>query len=271
MTTIRPVALVTGGASGIGSSVGLALRDAGYEVVGTSRRTSGITPPPGVTLLDLDVADDESVAAAVEQVIGRFGRIDVLVNNAGVGFIGAAEDSSVSNDQGVFDINVFGLIRMTKAVLPHMRSRGHGRIINISSVGGLVPMPYMAIYSASKHAVEGYSESLDHEVREHGVRVLLIEPSWIKTGIDVNSVKPDAPVQVYAERRRAAEQLLADSVANGEDPAVVAKVVVAAATDKNPKLRYAAGALAPRIGAFRRFAPSGVFDRQLRKMSKLTS
>ena len=126
-------------------------------MIGTSRNTSRVTPRDGVTFLDLDVTSDESASTVVQQVTGRFGRIDVLVNNAGVGTAGAAEESSVAQAQGVFDVNVFGLIRMTKAVLPHMRARGRGRIINISSVLGFIPAPYMAVYAASKHAVEGYS------------------------------------------------------------------------------------------------------------------
>src|SRR5207247_2605072 len=138
MKTAQPVALVTGASSGIGKAASLALLEAGFEVVGTSRNTSGVTDRDGVTFLDLDVTNDESVTTAVRRVIERFGRIDVLVNNAGTGG-GAAEESSVAQDQRVFDINLFGLIRMTKAVLPHMRARGSGRIINISSVLGLVP------------------------------------------------------------------------------------------------------------------------------------
>ncbi|MGW5666314.1 SDR family NAD(P)-dependent oxidoreductase, partial [Streptomyces sp. NPDC003758] len=176
MTTNRPVALVTGASSGIGKAAAFALVDAGFEVVGTSRRASG-DRREGVTFLDLDVASDTSVASLVDRVIEQFGRIDVLVNNAGIGSAGAGEERSLSQDQQLFDINVFGLIRMTRAVLPHMRAQGSGRIINISSVLGFVPAPYMAAYAASKHAVEGYSESMDHEVRQHGVRVLLVEPA----------------------------------------------------------------------------------------------
>src|SRR5436190_3665 len=158
----------------------------------------GASDRDGVTFLDLDVTSDESVTTAVRRVIERFGRIDVLVNNAGTGAAGAAEESSVAHDQRVFDINLFGLIRMTKAVLPHMRARGSGRIINISSVLGLVPAPYMASYVATKHAIEGYSESVDHEVREHGVRVLLVEPAYTRTGFDTNALQPDEPLSAYA-------------------------------------------------------------------------
>ncbi|GAB2958887.1 hypothetical protein GCM10023080_018460 [Streptomyces pseudoechinosporeus] len=184
MTTNRPVALVTGASSGIGKEAALALVAAGFDVAGTGRDASRVTPLDGVTFLDLDVASDESVTAAVQQVIERFRRIDVLVNNAGVGSMGAAEETSVAQAQGVFDTNVFGVMRMVNEVLPHMRAQGRGRIINISSVLGFLPQPYMAVYAASKHAVEGYSESLDHEVRELGVRALLVEPAYTRTGFE---------------------------------------------------------------------------------------
>jgi NAD(P)-dependent dehydrogenase (short-subunit alcohol dehydrogenase family) len=131
MTATRPVALVTGASSGIGDAAAVALAQAGFRVIGTSRDTSRVTARPGVTYLDLDVTGDESVHGVVEQVIDRFGHIDVLVNNAGLGADGAAEEISVAQTQRVFDVNVFGLMRMTKAVLPHMRAQRRGRIINI--------------------------------------------------------------------------------------------------------------------------------------------
>ena len=131
MANTKPVALVTGASSGIGKAAALALVQAGFDVVGTSRNASRVATHRGVTFLDLDVTSDESVSTLVRGVIERFGRIDVLVNNAGTGAAGAAEESSVAQDQRVFDINFFGLIRMTKAVLPHMRAQGRGRIINI--------------------------------------------------------------------------------------------------------------------------------------------
>ncbi len=270
MTSInRPVALVTGASSGLGKAAALALVEAGYRVVGTSRDASKVAPLGDVTFIDLDVANDESVITAVEQVIERFGRIDVLVNNAGFGSGGAAEESSTAQDQRVFDINVFGVIRMTKAVLPHMRAQRSGRIVNISSIVGFIPVPYMAVYAASKHAVEGYSESLDHEVREHGVRVVLVEPAWTNTAFEANSAQPDQPLPVYAQHRRAFDLRVAAAVKNGDDPAVVAKAIVAAATDAKPKLRYPAGSLTGRVHMLRRFAPSRVFDQQIRKLNEL--
>jgi short-subunit dehydrogenase len=185
-------------------------------VVGTSRNTSRVTPQHGVTFLDLDVASDESATTVVQQVIGRFGRLDVLINNAGIGTAGAGEESSIAQDQRLFNINLFGVIRMTKAVLPHMRAQGRGRIINISSVFGFIPQPYMAAYAASKHAVEGYSESLDHEVREHGVRVLLVEPANTNTEFDANMVRADTPLPIYAQHRHTFDDMMAELIKDGD-------------------------------------------------------
>ena len=196
MTTNRPVALVTGASSGIGKETALALVAAGFEVAGTGRDTSRVTPLGGVTFFDLDVAGDESVTAAVGQVIERFGRIDVLVNNAGVGSMGAAEDTSIAQDQSVFDINVFGVMRMVKEVLPHMRAQGRGRIINISSVLGFLPQPYMAAYAASKIAVEGLTREFARQWAPHGIRVNALAPGYFPTEMN-------APMTADPGRREA--------------------------------------------------------------------
>src|SRR4051794_2941819 len=194
-----PVALVTGASSGIGEAAARELVAAGFTVYGTSRKAVAGEQREGVTFLPLDVTDDASVAIAVGDVLARSGRIDVLVNNAGFGVAGAAEESSVDQARALFETNVFGLMRVTRAVLPVMRAQGSGRIINVSSIVGLIPVPFMALYASSKHALEGYSESLDHEVREHGVRVLLIEPGFTKTAFDANPA--DEPLPLYAQRR----------------------------------------------------------------------
>ncbi|MCX4706880.1 oxidoreductase [Streptomyces sp. NBC_01352] len=269
MTTTRPVALVTGATSGIGKEAARAFAAAGYEVIGTGRKTSGLGPPAGVTYLDLDVGSDDSATAAVAEVIDRFGRIDVLVNNAGIGAAGAVEENSVAQAQAIFNINVFGVMRMTKAVLPHMRAQGGGRVINISSVLGVAPQPFMALYVAAKHAIEGYSESLDHEVREHGVRVLIVQPAYTKTPFETNAAQPDTPLPLYAEGRRNFDEMVAEAMEKGDEPAVVAKAIVTAATDKKPKLRYTAGPLASRVTKARRLVPAGTFDKQIRKINRL--
>src|SRR6266540_6072225 len=263
MQTDQLVALVTGASSGIGRATAQALAAAGFAVVGTSRDPAKAAPLDGVTFIELDVADADSVRAAVEQVVEGFGRIDVLVNNAGVGMAGAAEEVSISQTKAGFDINVFGVMRMTNAVLPYMRAQGSGRVVNVSSVLGFIPAPFMAAYAATKHAIEGYSESVDHEVREHGVRVLLVEPAYTRTDFDTNALQPDAPLPVYAERRQVFDGLIATEIADGDDPATVAKAIVADATDPKPKLRYTAGPTARRVSALRRFVPARAFDRQI--------
>ncbi|WP_165362764.1 oxidoreductase [Promicromonospora panici] len=271
MTAAQQVALVTGATSGIGKAAAIALAAKGFQVIGTGRDTARVTAPAGVTYLDLDVTSDESVASAVKQVIDRFGQIDVLVNNAGVGSTGAAEEFSTTQTQGIFDINVHGVMRMTKAVLPHMRAQRQGRIINVSSLSGFVPSPFMTVYVATKHAVEGYSQSLDHEVREYGIRVLLVEPGPINTPFAGHSVEADTPMPLYAAGRRNYDQLLEKNLTGGDDPAVVAKVIVRAATDRNPKLRRTAGRTARTVNAVQRIAPARVFDRVIRRFNEMPS
>ena len=269
MAATRRVALVTGATSGIGLATAQAFVSAGFDVVGTGRRTAGLTPPAGVAYVDLDVANDDSATSAVSEVIQRFERIDVLVNNAGIGSAGAVEENSVHQAESVLNINVLGVIRMTKAVLPHMRAQGGGRVITISSVLGIAPQPFMALYVASKHAIEGFSESLDHEVREHGIRVLLVEPAYTKTSFDTNAMQPDSMMPLYAERRRVFDDVIADAMRAGDDPAIVAEVIVTAATATRPKLRYTAGPLASRVSKARRLVPAGVFDKQIRKTNRM--
>jgi short-subunit dehydrogenase len=267
----QPVALVTGASTGIGEAAAHALAGAGFTVYGTSRSAAAGEKRGGVVFLPLDVTDDGSAAAVVREVLERSGRIDVLVNNAGFGIAGAAEESSIEQARALFETNVFGSIRMTRAVLPHMREQGGGRIINVSSVLGFLPAPFMALYAASKHAIEGYSESLDHEVREHGVRVLLIEPGYTNTSFDANSAAADEPIALYARRREASDALVAAAVRAGDEPAVVGQVIVAAATDTRPRLRYPAGPLARRVSKLRRYVPPALFDKQIRKQLELAA
>jgi NAD(P)-dependent dehydrogenase (short-subunit alcohol dehydrogenase family) len=261
----QPVALVTGASAGIGEAAVRALVGAGFTVYGTSRRAAAGEKRDGAVFLPLDVTDDGSVAGVVREVLERSGRIDVLVNNAGVGLGGAAEESSIEQARALFETNVFGSIRMTRAVLPHMREQGSGRIINVSSVLGFLPAPFMALYAATKHAIEGYSESLDHEVREHGVRVLLVEPGY------TNAVTADEPLPLYARRREALDVLIAAAVRAGDEPSVVSQVIVAAATDTHPRLRYPAGTLARRVSKLRRYVPPALFDKQIRKTNQLAA
>jgi len=263
-------ALVTGASSGIGEATAERLAMAGYKVYGTSRRPAK-AKQRSFELLPLDVTSDESVAAIVKELLRLEGRIDLLVNNAGFGVAPAgAEESSIEQARLIFDTNFLGIVRMTRAVVPHMRRQGAGRIINIGSVLGFLPAPYMALYSATKHAVEGYSESLDHELRTRGVRVTVVEPAYTKTQFDANFLEPDAKLDEYGEVRAALGKHMTKVLAAAEEPRVVADVVLEAASAPSPKLRYTAGALARRLRLLRRFAPAGLLDTGIRKDLRLT-
>lgn len=265
------IALVTGASSGIGQATATRLAQAGYTVYGTSRRGSG-TSGQLFEMLSLDVTSDESVTAAVQQIMQRAGRIDLLVNNAGFGVAPAgAEESSIAQAQAIFDTNFFGIVRMTRAVVPQMRQQGAGRIINIGSVLGLLPMPYGALYAATKHAVEGYSESLDHELRTRGIRVSVIEPAYTKTPFDTNFLEADAKLDAYRDARTAVNQRVKDVMATADQPGVVAEVVLRAASAAHPRLRYTAGGLASRLIWLRRFAPAGLVDAGIRRDLRLDS
>jgi NAD(P)-dependent dehydrogenase (short-subunit alcohol dehydrogenase family) len=269
MTMKSKTALVTGASSGIGEATAQRLAMAGYKVYGTSRRGAQ-AGQRSFEMLPLDVTSDESVDAAVREVMRLDGRIDVLVNNAGFGVAPAgAEESSIEQARSIFDTNFFGIVRMTRAVVPHMRHQGGGRIINIGSVLGFLPMPYGALYAATKHAVEGYSESLDHELRTRGIRVSVIEPAYTKTQFDANFVEPDSKLDEYREARAALGERVKEVMAVADEPTVVADVVLEAASAARPKLRYTAGGLALRLRLLRRFAPAGLVDAGIRKDLRL--
>jgi short-subunit dehydrogenase len=258
------VALVTGASSGIGRATAKALKNAGYRVFGTSRR-AGAEQSDGVTILACDVTDDASVTKLVEDVAAAAGRIDLLVNNAGVGLFGGAEESSLAQAKNLFDVNVFGVIRVTNAVLPIMRRQGKGRIVNVSSAQGFIPAPYFALYASTKHAVEGYSESLDHEVRAFGIRIALVEPAYTRTSFEENLAKPDRLLGIYDAARAGMTVAVQKAMEKGDEPEVVAQVILTAATDPDPKRRYAAGKLARQVSLLRRFVPASAFDKSLRK------
>src|SRR5438094_4580049 len=220
MKTNGKTALVTGASSGIGAATAERLAMAGYKVYGTSRRDAD-TRPRAFEMLPLDVTSDESVDAAVSEMLRLEGRIDLLVNNAGFSVAPAgAEESSMEQAWSIFDTNFFGMVRMTRAVVPDMRRRTSGRIINIGSVLGFLPMPYGALYAATKHAVEGYSESLDHELRTRGIRVSVIEPAYTKTAFDANFMEPDATLDEYREARAAVTRRVKQVMVTADQPTV---------------------------------------------------
>lgn len=262
------VALVTGASTGIGHATVKALQTEGFRVFGTSRRAVTIQSD-GVTMLTCDVTDDTSVAKLVDEVLAKAGRIDLLVNNAGIGLLGGAEESSIAQAQALFDVNVFGVFRVTNAVLPTMRGQAKGRIVNLSSVLGFIPAPFSALYASTKHAIEGYSESLDHELRPFGIRVVLVEPAYTRTSFEENLAKPDQVLEIYDSARAGMNTILRKAIETGDAPEVVARTVLKAATESVPRRRYAAGKMARQVSFLRRFVPASAFDKSLRKQNGL--
>ena len=263
--TDKGTALVTGASSGIGLVTAKALAKAGYRVFGTSRKP--VAGLPGVAMLICDVTDDASVQALVAEIVRVAGRLDLVVNNAGIGLLGAAEESSIAQAQRIFDVNVFGVARVVNAVLPVMRRQGGGRIVNMSSILGRIPAPFNAYYASTKHAIEGYTESLDHEVRASGIRAVLVEPGVTRTAFEENLSRADAPMAIHADGRARSEGLMRRWIETGDDPQVVADAVLKAATAKAPRLRYAAGKQSRQVGLLRRYLPEALVDRTLRKFN----
>ncbi|MGM3276688.1 oxidoreductase [Ralstonia sp. 24A2] len=258
------VIVITGVSSGIGRATAAKFALRGCRVFGTVRNLATTQPIAGVELVQMDIRDEASVQQGIETIIRQAKRIDVLVNSAGVALLGATEETSVAEAQTLFDTNVFGILRTTQAVLPHMRAQRSGRIVNISSVLGFLPAPYMGLYSASKHAVEGMSETLDHEVRKFGIRVALVEPSFTKTSLDTNAPQAASKVPAYDAERSVVSRTIQQAVQNAPDPDSVARTVVDAALGAW-KMRRTPKGEASLLRKLRRFMPAGPVDSGLRK------
>lgn len=238
--TQKRVVLVTGASSGIGRACAEFLAGRGYRVYGASRRQAESSL---VESISMDVRDDASVRDAVAAVIAREGRIDILVNNAGIGIAGAVEDTTIEEAREQFDVNFFGVLRTCREVLPGMREQRAGYIVNIGSIGGLVAIPYQGLYSASKFALEGLSESLRLEVSPFGVRVVLIEPGDHRTGFTDNrrmTAESRSNPAYLARFQRAGERMAADEQ-SGPEPEAVARLLFRIVTNPRPRLRYTVG------------------------------
>jgi short-subunit dehydrogenase len=262
------VTLVTGASSGIGREIAQLLAQRGARVFGTARNPKSARHVPGVEIVRMDVTDDASVSEAIQGIVQKAGPIEVLVNNAGYGLTGALEETTVKEARDQFETNFFGVLRVTNAVLSGMRQAGYGRIVNISSVVGFIPAPFMGLYTASKHAVEGYTETLDHEVRQFGVRAMLVQPAYTKSNINKNEKTAQTNLEAYAVHRQRMHAVVSNGVKHGDEPQLVAEAVWRAVTATSPRLRYPVGK-GVLLSRLRRFAPVAVFDRAIRKESAL--
>jgi NAD(P)-dependent dehydrogenase (short-subunit alcohol dehydrogenase family) len=258
----QKVVLVTGVSSGFGHAIGSELHVRGYRVFGTMRKPAS-SAPAGCTPVAMDVDDDASVAAGVENVLQQTGRIDAVVNNAGFGFAGAIEDTTVDEARRQFETNFFGMHRVCRAILPQMRERRSGRIVNISSLGGIVSIPFQAMYCATKFAVEAYTEALRMEVRPFGIQVAMVEPGDFATGFTSNRrlTAASTPHSPYAERCTTAVRRMGEDESNNPDIAPVVRAALAALEARKPRLRYpAANALQRTLVALRPLLPQPLVE-----------
>jgi NAD(P)-dependent dehydrogenase (short-subunit alcohol dehydrogenase family) len=259
------VALITGASSGIGKAAAEVLARRGFRVfAGVRRPMAGDTPrADGITAVPLDVTSDEGVSAAIQMVLEQAGRIDVLVNNAGYGQYGSVEDLALADAQRQFDVNVFGLMRVTRAVLPAMRRQGAGRIVMISSVAGRLSTPFAGWYSASKHAVEALSDALRLELSPFGIQVTVVQPAAIKTSFDdvaLDELARTTRTEAYQPMAAAFRRLVEGSYARAPGPEVVAAAVLRAATARRAPIRIAVPGEARVMLLLKRLLGDRLFD-----------
>jgi short-subunit dehydrogenase len=268
------VALITGASAGIGTEVARNLSARGHVVYGVARRADPLAAlaREGIRTFQMDVTDDDSITAGVKRIIGEAGRIDVLVNNAGYGSLGSVEETPLDDGRQLFEVNVFGAMRLTQLVIPYMREQRSGRIINISSVGGKIYSPLTAWYNGSKHAIEVMSDCLRFELAQFGIDVVVIEPGGTKTewaAIAVEHVEKNSGHGPYAKQAHAvAASLVAEDQRRRHTPAtVVADTIAKAATIRKPKTRYAVGFGAKQGITARRFLSDRAFDAVISRAS----
>lgn len=272
----KKVILITGASSGIGKETALRLIREGNTVYGAARRVERMKDlqQAGGYAIAMDVTDDQSIQEGLAQVIKEQGQVDVLVNNAGYAIYGSVEETSIDDARRQFEVNLFGLARLTQLVLPHMRAAKRGTIINISSMGGKVYFPLGAWYHGTKHALEGWSDSLRLELKQFGIDVVIIEPGAIKTEFGEVMTAPmmerssEGP---YAKITKVMEKAVTDSYEkpnSSSPPSVIAHVISKAIKAKKPKTRYVAGKMAKPMMWIRKYLGDRVYDKAVMSQVK---
>jgi NAD(P)-dependent dehydrogenase (short-subunit alcohol dehydrogenase family) len=261
-------ALITGASSGIGEATALHLAELGYTVYADARRVERMSDlaDRGIRTRALDVTNDASMLALVEALLAETGRIDVLVNNAGYGLYGALEDVPIEEARRQFEVNLFGLARLTQLVLPQMRAQRHGYVVNVSSMGGKIWEPLGSWYHASKFAVEGLSDSLRVEVAEFGIKVVIIQPGTIRSewsGIAADQLEATSANTPYARQAKIIGRALraVDRMQLASGPEVVAEAIARAVQSPKPRTRYVVGGGARGILLAERILPDRGFDK----------
>lgn len=264
------VVLITGGSSGIGKSVGLFLTQKGYSVYGTSRNPENNKDHP-FELIALDVIETESITTAINKVISKEGRIDVLINNAGMGITGPIEETPTSEMRKVFDTNFFGAIDVMKGVLPQMRKQRSGLIINVTSIAGYMGLPFRGIYSATKGALEIATEAVRMEVKNFGIKVTNIAPGDFATNIAAGRyhtpVFEDSP---YRDNYQNNLNLMDNHVDSGGDPIEMAKAIYTIINTSKPRVHYKVGGFMEKFSiVLKRILPDKIYERILMNHFKL--
>jgi short-subunit dehydrogenase len=267
-------ALVTGASSGIGEATARLLKKEGFTVYAAARRVDVMKPleAEDIHVLPLDLTDETSIQTCVDAILAREGRIDVLVNNAGYGYFGAIEDVTIEEARRQFEVNVFGLARLTQLVLPKMRENRFGKIVNVTSIAGKISMPFGGWYHATKYALEGWSDALRIETAPFGIDVIIVEPGGIKTpwgDIAVDHLRKTSGSGAYAAAAAQSADSMAKYYAGKQlsDPLVIAQTIGRAVTAARPQTRYAAGNLAKTILFLRWLLSDRLFDRMIVSMA----
>ena len=264
----RGVVLVTGASAGIGRVTAEKLATQGYRVFGASRKPEN-QEVAGVEMLELDVRSDGSARACIESILSRTGHLNVLINNAGYGLYGAAEETSIEEAKAQLETNFFGVLRVTNAALPAMREQKSGKIVNISSLAGVFSVPCHALYSASKFALEGYSEGLRYELGPFGISVSLVELSYTNTSFAASVNYPKDTLSVYDQMRKSVTDYSLKALERGDDPADIADVIVRVVEEKKPKLRYRAGSQTALLSVLRRLLPHALVEAVMKRRYSL--
>jgi NAD(P)-dependent dehydrogenase (short-subunit alcohol dehydrogenase family) len=259
---------LTGASSGIGQATAELFADRGWNVVATMRTPQERQSSPKVLYLPLDVTKVETIQPAIDQAIERFGAIDALVNNAGYGLIGPFEACEPAAIERQFATNVFGLMAVTRAILPHFRARNQGVLVNVSSIGGRMAFPLYSSYHAAKWAVDGWSDSLQYELCPFNIRVKIIEPGPIQTDFYSRSMamaQQDGLTAYDGYLERVMPQM-SEVGTGGSPPSVTAEVIYRSVTDNSARLRYPAGGNAGLLLGLRKLLPDGLFQGLIRRI-----
>lgn len=270
--TMSKVILITGASSGMGKEAAILLATQGHKVYAGARRLERLQElePYGVVPVEMDVTNEENNERAVDQIIEKEGRIDVLINNAGYGLYGPVEEIPMADARYQLDVNLFGLAHLTQQVLPHMRKQGSGRIINTSSMGGRIFTPLGAWYHATKHALEGWSDCLRLETKPFDIQVVVIQPGGIKTEFGevlFKQMEKYYDTSAYKSQMEPFKRMMSDPkmLERGTEPAVLAKVFAKAVNAKKPKRRYVKGFGARPMMFVRKWFGDGMYEWMIKR------